>query len=152
MTTTDKKLYEHRKKLKVEIQKHRYVSFVFRSGGRRVKRAGPSIPVSCRRSRVQHKSPNIAEAPDSEQKAPDMQHNFPNKRVLAPSWLGNISHQKPGPKFSIILHTSKQIVRKMGPRSPLELSGGPPGAVSQRRSSRDNERVRLMGVYSQFGM
>ena len=34
----------------------------------------------------------------------------------------------------------------MGPRRPLELSGGPPGAFSQRRSSRHDERVRHFDI------
>ena len=36
--------------------------------------------------------------------------------------------------------------RKMGPRRPLELSGGFPRVVSQRRSSRVNERGRHFDV------
>ena len=40
-----------------------------------------------RSSRVQHKSMNTAEAHDSEQKAPDMQHKARNKKVFAPGWL-----------------------------------------------------------------
>ena len=34
----------------------------------------------------------------------------------------------------------------MGPRRPLELSGGRPGVVWQRRSSRGNERVHFIDV------
>ena len=42
-----------------------------------------------------------------------------------------------------------QNVRKIGPRHPLELSGGPPGVVSQRRSSRGNERGRHFDIRGQ---
>ena len=96
MANNYKKLTETHKKITVKIQKHLYFSgIVFtrnRSGGRRAKRVGsPDAWTSSARrsSRVQHKSTNTAEVRDSEQKAPDMQHKSPNKKVLAPSWLAN---------------------------------------------------------------
>ena len=49
-------------------------------------------------------------------------------------------------KFSKILHTSGQNGRKMGPRPPLELSGGPPGTVVHAEFSRGNESGRHLDV------
>ena len=51
------------------------------------------------------------------------------------------------PIFLRILHTSGPNARKINPRRPLELSGGPTGAVSQRRSRRLDEKV----CYLTFG-
>ena len=39
----------------------------------------------------------------------------------------------------------------MGPRRPLELSGGPTGAFSQRQSSRLDERVRHFDISGRNG-
>ena len=55
------------------------------------------------------------------------------------------------PKISEIFHTSGQNARKMGPRRPLELSEGPPGAFSQRRSSRLDERGRHFDILVRNG-
>ena len=70
-----------------------FCSFGFedRSGGGGGARSAPAprMPFQApahearRSSRVQPKSTNTAEAHDSEQKAPDMQHKTPNKKVLA---------------------------------------------------------------------
>ena len=106
MSNNDKTLTENHQNFKVKSQKQTLLFFCFfirnHSWGRRAKCAGPRMPVRAlarearRSSRVQHKSTNTAEARDSEQKGPYMQHKVPNKKGLAPGSPVTISYYKPG--------------------------------------------------------